>query len=85
MLADLPAVNFNELGLCFVNRKTKQIFKTFEIKSTPQIDGVEDTDGLALKVFKSDLFPEGMLVVQDGENGLENQNFKYISLSKLNE
>lgn len=68
---------------CFVNRKTKQIFKTFEIKSTPQIDGVEDTDGLALKVFKSDLFPEGMLVVQDGENGLENQNFKYISLSKF--
>ena len=69
---------------CFVNRKTKQIVKTFVIKSTPQIDGVEDTDGLALKVFKSDLFPEGMLVVQDGENGLENQNFKYISLSKLN-
>ena len=70
---------------CFVSRKTKQIVKTFEIKSTPQIDGVEDTDGLALKVFKSDLFPEGILVVQDGKNGVENQNFKYISLSKLNE
>ncbi len=69
---------------CFVSRKTKQIVKTFEIKSTPQIDGVEDTDGLALKVFKSDLFPEGILVVQDGKNGVENQNFKYISLSKLN-
>ena len=70
---------------CFVSRKTKQIVKTFEIKSTPQIDGVEDTDGLALKVFKSDLFPEGILVVQDGKNGVENQNFKYISLGKLNE
>ena len=69
---------------CFVSRKTKQIVKTFEIKSTPQIDGVEDTDGLALKVFKSDLLPEGILVVQDGKNGVENQNFKYISLSKLN-
>ena len=69
---------------CFVSRKTKQIVKTFEIKSTAQIDGVEDTDGLALKVFKSDLFPEGILVVQDGKNGVENQNFKYISLSKFN-
>lgn len=68
---------------CFVDRKTKRIIKTFAIESTPVIDGVEDTDGIALKVFKSKQFPEGLLVVQDGNNDSENQNFKLISLSKF--
>ena len=68
---------------CFIDRKTKHIVKTFVIEASPNIDSVEDTDGLELKAFKSKLFPEGLLVVQDGDNDFKNQNFKYVSLSKL--
>ncbi|MCK5029205.1 MAG: phytase [Bacteroidales bacterium] len=52
------------------------------------IDGVLETDGLEVVNFPlNEEFPMGMLVVQDGYNfsndTLRNQNFKYISLEKI--
>ena len=46
------------------------------------VDGVEDTDGLAVTdAALSDMFPRGLLVVQDGSNEspAANQNFKLVS------
>ena len=46
------------------------------------VDGVEDTDGLAVTATAlSDSFPRGLLVVQDGVNDgpSANQNFKLVS------
>ena len=46
------------------------------------IDGVEETDGLAVTaVALNDMFPRGLLVVQDGVNDAPsaNQNFKLVS------
>jgi 3-phytase len=51
-------------------------------------DGVEETDGIEITNFNinTDL-PKGLLVVQDGFNydgdTLKNQNFKYISIQKI--
>ena len=57
---------------------------SFRIADTEDgsIDGVQETDGLAVtSVRLNALFPQGMLVVQDGYNDLptENQNFKLVS------
>lgn len=44
------------------------------------IDGVQETDGLELVLgdFGPD-YPGGLLVVQDGDNAPETQNFKYVA------
>ena len=44
------------------------------------IDGTSETDGIELKLgnFGPD-YPEGLFVVQDGDNGDGTQNFKYVS------
>lgn len=44
------------------------------------VDGVQETDGLELALgnFGAD-FPGGLLVVQDGDNNPETQNFKYVA------
>jgi len=52
----------------------------FRIGDGPGVDGVQETDGLelALSDFGPD-YPAGLLVVQDGDNSPETQNFKYVS------
>lgn len=50
------------------------------------IDGTSETDGLAVTSQPlGELFPRGMLVVQDGRNRMprERQNFKYVSWSSI--
>lgn len=44
------------------------------------VDGVQETDGLELALgdFGPD-YPAGLLVVQDGDNAPETQNFKFLS------
>ena len=43
------------------------------------VDGVTGTDGLAAMGGRvSDIFPEGLVVVQDDVNDVGTQNFKYI-------
>ena len=60
---------------------------SFSIKDK-LIDGVEETDGLDVtNVSLGDLYPHGLLVVQDGFNyegdSLLNQNFKYVRWDKI--
>ncbi len=44
------------------------------------IDGTSETDGLDLAVGNfGSAFPEGLLVVQDGDNAPLTQNFKYVA------
>ncbi len=62
---------------------------SFKIEASQTgIDGVEETDGLEIYTgYVSDIFPEGILVVQDGYNFAEDelapQNFKILSLKGL--
>ncbi|MCC3862012.1 phytase [Pseudemcibacter aquimaris] len=58
----------------------------FRIADRPElnIDGVQETDGLAVTNFPlSAKYPEGILVVQDGENEGGIQNFKVIDWLKV--
>lgn len=53
-----------------------------------KMDGAEETDGLEIyDDYINDEFPEGMLIVHDGYNfiddSLQRQNFKYIRLEKV--
>lgn len=53
-----------------------------------EIDGATETDGLEIVTDSlNEMFPNGMLVVQDGYNfkgdSIQRQNFKYISNNKL--
>jgi 3-phytase len=52
----------------------------FRIVDGKGTDGVQETDGLELVLgdFGPD-YPGGLLVVQDGDNAPETQNFKYVS------
>jgi 3-phytase len=53
---------------------------TFRIPAGPQIDGVQDTDGIeaTTRPLGPD-FPAGVFVAQDGRNGYANQNFKLVA------
>ena len=53
---------------------------TFNIIDSEATDGVSETDGVELlSVPLGEHFPQGVLVVQDGDNAPASQNFKYIS------
>lgn len=52
---------------------------SFRVGDHPQIDATSDTDGIAATSTPLPGFPEGLLVVQDGENPGGNQNFKLVS------
>ncbi len=61
----------------------------FRIADGPKgkgVDGVQETDGLELHLghFGPD-YPGGLLVVQDGDNSPETQNFKYVSWTTVSE
>ena len=45
----------------------------------PQIDETSDTDGIAVTSVPLPGLPDGLLVVQDGDNPGGNQNFKLVS------
>ena len=52
----------------------------FRIQDTANVDGVSETDGVAVLEQSLPGYPRGILVVQDGHNELprENQNFKIV-------
>jgi 3-phytase len=61
---------------------------SFRIADTAdrRIDGVQETDGLTVSSVQfGNLYPEGLLVVQDGYNKLpeDNQNFKLVSWQQV--
>jgi len=48
------------------------------------VDGTSETDGI--EVILGDFgpqYPDGLTVVQDGDNGNRTQNFKYVSWRKV--
>lgn len=63
---------------------------SFQIADGPNSDGAEETDGLALHSgLRTEHFPDGILVVQDGSNfdsesgNPINQNFKLVNWREL--
>jgi 3-phytase len=72
------------------DRITNIYLGSFKIPGTDGMDGVEETDGLDIySGHFGNLFPNGILVVQDGFNfhdtTLVGQNYKYIPLDDVNE
>ena len=66
----------------FIDRKSLQLKNIIQIKDGV-VDGVQETDGLDVSNLKTPTFPNGLLIVQDGENGNDPQNFKYVNWSKI--
>ena len=66
----------------FIDRKSLKLKNIIQIKDG-LVDGVQETDGLEVSSLKTPTFPNGLLIVQDGENGNEPQNFKYINWSNI--
>ena len=56
---------------------------SFRVGDHPQIDETSDTDGIAVTSTPLPGFPDGLLVVQDGDNPGGNQNFKLVSWSDV--
>ena len=59
----------------------------FRVGPSDQIDGVSETDGIAVYEGSMPGFPNGALIVQDGlneDNGVPvNQNFKWIDWAQI--
>jgi 3-phytase len=62
----------------FIDRQRLQLKNIIQIKDGV-VDGVQETDGLDVTSLKTPTFPNGLLIVQDGENGDAPQNFKYVN------
>ena len=56
---------------------------SFRVGGHPQIDDTSGTDGIAVTSTPLPGFPDGLLVVQDGDNPGGNQNFKLVSWSEV--
>ena len=57
---------------------------TFTIEASGEVDGVSGTDGLEVTTRSlGGPFDRGLLVVQDGRNDDDNQNFKLVPLRSL--
>ena len=52
---------------------------SFRVGDHPEIDETSETDGIAVTSVPLPGFPDGLLVVQDGDNPGGNQNFKLVS------
>jgi 3-phytase len=67
--------------------ETAEHLLSFHVEGNQQVDGTTDTDGLDVTAASLPDFPHGILVVQDGDNTqpAENQNFKIISWSDVQE
>ena len=56
----------------------------FEYVRSFRVNNVTDTDGIDVTNNSIDeLFPQGFLVVQDGYNSPDNQNFKIVDMEKV--
>lgn len=66
-----------------LDRVSKKFLGGFRIGNFDGIDAVEDTDGIDLSNLSSKLFPHGIFIAQDGNNGTENQNYKFVDLGEI--
>jgi 3-phytase len=60
------------------DRKSLKFIKKFTVNNVQDTDGI---DVISKKV--NEMFPRGFLVVQDGRNLPENQNFKIVSMDEV--
>jgi len=66
------------------DRRDHEHLATFTIAAGDEIDETSNTDGIDVTIARlGPDYPAGLLVVQDGNNGHENQNFKLVSLREL--
>ena len=62
-----------------INGAAPQYKGRFVVRDGDGVDGITGTDGLdAQGGFVSELFPEGVVVIQDDVNDIGTQNFKYV-------
>ena len=66
-----------------IGQSIQKISWGFRIGNFDGIDAVEDTDGIDLIKLSSKLFPHGIFIAQDGNNGIENQNYKFLDLGEI--
>lgn len=63
--------------------RLKGIFRIDE-DDTTGVGAVRNTDGVAISAYPlGDGFEQGLMVVQDGDNEPDNQNFKYLDWSRV--
>lgn len=94
LIADLEGLALADLGngegylflsvqgnntYAIVNRKTLKFEASFKIDANSQIDGAQETDGLEVSTHQR----FQVLIVQDGHNDGESQNFKIIDLKNI--
>ena len=66
----------------FIDRKSLKLNNIIQIKDGV-VDGVQETDGLDVTSLITEAFPNGLLIVQDGDNGSQPQNFKYVNWNHI--
>jgi 3-phytase len=72
----------------FERKGTNAYVASFKVEDGPQIDGVEETDGIeVISTPLGSAFPQGMFLAQDGYNydkgKLQRQNFKLVRWEKI--
>lgn len=84
--ADNPAPGSGRPGNAYVafDLESGRYVKRFGIAGSGEVDGASDTDGLEFAPGNFGApFEDGILVVQDGDNAPQNQNFKMVPGSAL--
>lgn len=84
--ADNPAPGSGRPGNAYVafDLETGRYVRRFGITGSGDVDGTSDTDGLEFAAGNFGApFEDGILVVQDGDNAPQNQNFKLVPGSAL--
>jgi 3-phytase len=71
----------NSYGI--IDRMTQDLLGVFKIVASETIDGAEETDGIDVTSKALPGFPQGLFIVQDGFNGTEKQNFKFVNWSDI--
>lgn len=84
--ADNPAPGAGRPGNAYVafDLETGRYVRRFGITGSGEVDGASDTDGLEFAPGDFGApFEDGLLIVQDGDNAPQNQNFKMVPGSAL--
>ena len=79
--ADNPAPGSGRPGNAYVayDLETGRYVRRFRVAGSGDVDGASDTDGLEFAPGNFGApFEDGILIVQDGDNAHQNQNFKMV-------
>lgn len=79
--ADNAPAGSRQYGSAFVayDLESGMLVRRFRVAGSGDVDGASDTDGLEFSPGDFGTpFEDGILIVQDGDNGPDNQNFKMV-------